>query len=317
MTDAPPPAGGTRLPWSDVPDRVRSALKVWLGAPIVSAVNQPGGFSPGPAARVETSDGRRVFVKAVGPELNPDSPAIFRREAQIVAALPAEAPTPRLLWTCDEGEGGWVMLVFEWIEGWAPTQPWKVDELDRVMDALVSLGEVLTPAPIAAPPARDHFLRSILGWQKLRDEPTDRLDEWSRRHLHELADLEPWAPGAVSGETLLQFDVRADNVLLTPECVYIVDWPHACIGAAWVDIVGFAPSVAMQGGLEPEELLRRHPAALRANPDDITAAVASVAGYFTRQSFLPPPPGIPTVRAFQAAQGVEARRWLAVRTGWI
>jgi len=44
--------------------------------------------------------------------------------------------------------------------------------------------------------------------------------------------------------------------------------------------------------------------------------VAAIAGYFTRQSLQPPPPGLPTVRAFQAAQGVVARDWLALRTGW-
>ena len=31
-----------------------------------------------------------------------------------------------------------------------------------------------------------------------------------------------------------------------------VDWPHACIGAAFVDIVFLAPSVTMQGGPRPE-----------------------------------------------------------------
>jgi hypothetical protein len=30
----------------------------------------------------------------------------------------------------------------------------------------------------------------------------------------------------------------------------------------------------------------------------------------------PPPPGIPTVRAFQAAQGEVALAWLKERLGW-
>jgi len=34
-------------------------------------------------------------------------------------------------------------------------------------------------------------------------------------------------------------------------------------------------------------------------------------GDFTSQALLPPPPGLPTVRAFQAAQGQVARSWLA------
>ena len=277
---------------------------------------QPGGFSPGPAVRVQTADGRRVFVKAVGPELNPDSPGIFRQEARIVAGLPATAPVPRLLWVYDEGEDGWIMLVFEDVEGWNPAQPWRPDDLDRVLDALRSLSASLTPSPIDAAPASDMFASIICGWQLLREEPSGQLDEWSARHLPDLAALEAMAVEAVRGDTLLHFDIRADNLLLTPTRVFVVDWPSACIGAAWVDLVLFAPSVAMQGGPQPEELLRRHPAAENADPDRVTAAVAALAGYLTQRALLPLPPGLPTLRAFQAAQGVVTRRWLARRTGW-
>lgn len=72
----------------------------------------------------------------------------------------------------------------------------------------------------------------------------------------------------------------------------------------------------MQGGPKPEELLKRFDSARAADPDALTAAVAAVVGYFTWQAMQPAPQGLPTVRAFQAAQGVVARRWLAQRTGW-
>jgi hypothetical protein len=96
-------------------------------------------------------------------------------------------------------------------------------------------------------------------------------------------------------------------LLLTPERVFVVDWPHACVGAAWVDLVCFAPSVVMQGGPPPEALLERYLAGQRADPAAITAAVAAVAGFFTSRALQPPPPGLPTLRAFQAAQGAAAR----------
>ena len=67
------------------------------------------------------------------------------------------------------------------------------------------------------------------GWH-LVDDP-QKLDDWSRRHLAELVELEARV-AAVAGETLLHFDIRADNLLLTDEEVYFVDWPHAHVGAA-------------------------------------------------------------------------------------
>src|SRR5439155_22784178 len=110
------------------------------------------------------------------------------------------------------------------------------------------------------------------------------LDDWSLRHLDPLVELEATAPAAVEGSTLLHLDIRADNLLLTPERVYVVDWPHACVGAPWVDPVCFAPSVPMQGGPVPGDLLRRHPAARAAEPGAITAAVVAVAGFFTSRA---------------------------------
>src|SRR5207244_758346 len=106
------------------------------------------------------------------------------------------------------------------------------------------------------------------------------------------------APTAVVGHTLLHFDVRADNLLLTADRVWFVDWPLACVGAAWLDVVFFAPSVTMQGGPPPEEVIALYPACRTVDRDAITAAVAAVAGFFTHRALQPPPPGLPTVRAF-------------------
>jgi aminoglycoside phosphotransferase (APT) family kinase protein len=103
----------------------------------------------------------------------------------------------------------------------------------------------------------------------------------------------------------LHLDLRADNLLLSKkERVLVVDWPHARVGIPWVDVAFFAPSsVAMQGGPSSEELMERHPQARRADPDALTAVVAPVAGFFTREGLRPVPARLPTLWAFQAAQG--------------
>jgi aminoglycoside phosphotransferase (APT) family kinase protein len=318
LTSLIPPAAGVRPAWRQVPDRVRDAVETRLGSPVVSATSQAGGFSPGVAARLRTADGQRVFAKIVGPEPNESAPRFHRREARVVAGMPEHVPAPRLLWSIDEGDEGWVALIFEDVEGRNPAVPWREDELDRVVDALARLATDLTPAPPAlnwVGSASGWGVAHLNGWSRLQAASADLLDRWSLAHLDRLAELEADAPASVAGETLLHLDVRADNLLLAADRVWIVDWPHARIGAAWVDLVFFAPSVAMQGGPSPEALLARHPAARTADPAAITAAVAAVAGFFTWQATLLPPPGLPTLRAFQAAQGRVARRWLAERTG--
>ena len=304
-----------------MPEGVRSALERWLGSPVEAAESQAGGFSPGIAARIRTADGPRYFVKGVGPLPNRDSPGMHRREARVLAAMPGGVAVPRLLWSYDDEESGWVLLVSQDIEGRHPRMPWSLDELDRVMDGLANLADALTPSPLPISlvgSARGAFARSINGWCQLAEGPPsdlDRLDAWSRRNLDRIVELEPQAPEAVDGDTLLHLDVRADNVLLATNEVWLFDWASACVGASWVDAVGFAPSVAMQGGPPPEQVVARHPAARTADPAHITAAVAAVAGYFTHRALQPPPPGLPTLREFQAAQGKVARDWLAQRAG--
>lgn len=89
-----PLLSGGRLAWERLPAAVRQGLQARLGSPVVHAATQPGGFSPGLAARLRLADGRRVFLKAAGPDPNPHTPALHRAEARITAALPPPRPAP-------------------------------------------------------------------------------------------------------------------------------------------------------------------------------------------------------------------------------
>lgn len=299
-----PPARGERLAWEALPDAVRAGIEERLGSVVVGAETQPGGFSPGVASRLRLEDGRSAFAKAVGPEPNPDSPDFHRREARIAAALPPETPAPRFLFSLDER--GWVALVFEDVAGHEPELPWREDELAPVLDALATLAEALTPAPIAAPPVAETLDDLFHGWRTLESH----VDDWAAEHLEELRELESGWATAAEGETLLHCDVRADNILLTPERVVFVDWPHACVGAAWVDLLAFLPSVAMQGGPHPWTIFESHPVGRDVPPERLNPVLAALAGFFLQRCTLPPPPGLSTLREFQRGQGIEALAWL-------
>jgi hypothetical protein len=95
-----------------------------------------------------------------------------------------------------------------------------------------------------------------------------------------------------------------------------VDWPWACVGAAWVDLLLLLPSVTVQGGPDPEATFAAQPVTAGADPEAVTTALAALAGFLVRDARLPPPPGLPTLRAFQLGQGLSALDWLRRRTGW-
>jgi aminoglycoside phosphotransferase (APT) family kinase protein len=240
---------------------------------------------------------------------------MHRREAEVLAGLQDDVPAPQLIGLFDDG--GWVALVIEWIDGAMPVAPLGQNDVDRLLDLVERLscidgGPALQSCADAHPGLFGH-------WQQLIDQPIGGLDAWSSRHLERLAQLEAGVADAIDGDRLVHLDFRSDNVIFAtdgPEHDIVVDWPGASVGAAWVDLVGLLPALELDGGPTPEEVFEHHPVARAADPEAVTAFVASLAGYFTRMSLLPPPPGLPTVRLFQAAQGRVARRWIAQRQGW-
>ena len=310
------PAAGVHLPWAQVPGGVRAWAEGVGGGPPSSVRDVAGGFSPGATAVLVCPRGA-VFVKAVGAALNPDSPDFHRREAVVSAALPEAPPFPRLLDVYDDGD--WVALAFEAVDGRPPAHPCDPVELDAAADGLNELHALVTPNPVAvAPPAAERLGGLFGGWSAMAVsvEVPDGLDPWARRHLDDLADLEARWPEAVAGTTLLHSDVRSDNLLVTTDCVVFVDWPHACVGAPVFDLVAWAPSVVLEGGPEPEELLVRHAPSRAADPAAVAALVAAFSGFLVSHAQRPAPPGLPTLRSFQAAQGGVALRWLQRLTGW-
>jgi hypothetical protein len=76
----------------------------------------------------------------------------------------------------------------------------------------------------------------------------------------------------------------------------LVDWNHACIGNADLDLAFWLPSLHLEGGPPPEHF-------------GVDELAVFVAGFFAALAGLPPPPGAPTVRAFQRAQLEVALPW--------
>jgi aminoglycoside phosphotransferase (APT) family kinase protein len=304
-------ASGARIGWVDLPAAVQHAVEEILGGAVVEAVSQPGGFSPGTADRLRTADGRRAFVKAVSPQQNDRTPTLHRREAMVTAQLPAHAPAPRLLGTYDDGT--WVALVLEDVEGRHPHTPWRSEELANVLDALDRLAQTTTPSPVDGLPAAEEALGyDFGGWRRVADDPPADLDPWAARNLDELCALADRGLAAIAGSTLVHADIRADNLLVRPDgTVVVVDWPWACRGAAWVDSVLLLINVRLHGGHDTHALLAQRAARTDADPGDLVAALAGVAGYFIDTARRPAPLGIPTVRGFQRAQGDALLAWLA------
>ncbi len=314
--DATPPPlafSGQRLDWRDLPRRVRTRIQELAGSQVTAETSATTGFSPGFAAVLELADGHGVFVKAVSPEL-------ARAEIRAAAALPLQVPAPELLWWDDDGD--WVLLGFEVAPGRPPELPWRDDELRLVLDAVAVLADVVPLAGHDLPRSEVLLADDFGGWRALAQLPAERrsalaqradgLGAWVSERLDDLVLWEQDALQACVGTALVHGDLRADNVLIDHDHdrVALIDWPHASVGARWLDIALMLPSIAMQHGGDPQEIFWSHPVSAGVEPAALRAVLAGIAGYFTHSSLQPSPVGIPNLRRFQRAQAAATLEWL-------
>jgi hypothetical protein len=306
-----------RLHWADLPEDVQALIAQRAGAPVVAATSVTQGFSPGFAGIVSLADGGRLFIKAVSAHPNAEARDLATAEVLACQALTPEVPAPRLLWSqLDE----WAVLAFEVIDGESPALPWTPAALEAALDAVGRLASC-TPSPGSAlqPIATKHadlFDNWAAYAARSGAEREERLKTlgaygpWVEQHLDALVEWESQGPAATAGDRLAHCDLRADNMVVGGDTMWLVDWPHAALAAPWLDLVGLLPSVQMQGGGAAHHLFSQHPLSHGVDRDHLRAAVAALAGFFVVGALEPPPPSIPTLRAFQWGQGIAALDWL-------
>lgn len=203
--------------------------------------------------------------------------------------------------------------MFDAVDGEPPDLPWTPATAARVVPSLTNLAQAGTPCPVpdllAVP---DRLAGELAAWPALAARPPADLDPWERRHLDRLAAVPDrlTASGGLSGETLVHLDLRADNLLVTPDgAVFVVDWPWAACGAAWVDTVVFALDHDVHGGVDQEWLVADSPVVAGADPADVTDLLLALTGTFAQAMRRPPPPGLPTLRDFQRRFHDAALAW--------
>jgi hypothetical protein len=160
--------GGNRIGWEALPGSLRRWIEGQLGSSVAATHSAPGGFTPGFAARVASSSGTEVFVKAISASITPEGPHFYRREIEITSALPATTPAPRLLRSFDDGD--WVAAIFEFVRGRNPDVRVPA-ELDAVLCAIARLSETLTPSPVQLPRLVERCRDDFSGWRTLAAQP--------------------------------------------------------------------------------------------------------------------------------------------------
>jgi hypothetical protein len=305
-----PVAAGTRLPWEAVPEHVRGEVEASLGSPVVSARTQHGGFSPGAAVRVVCADGTRAFVKGCGSTLNPDTPDLNRAEIRALELLPPSVPHARLLSAYDDGV--WVVLVLEDVDGRRPDVPWAEPDVARVAATLESVSATRAPSGLPSFAESAHLLDA---WDLVRADPAGLPGELLDR-LPEMLEHQRVARECTVGDQLVHWDARADNILVLDGRALLLDWAWACRGAPWLDTLALALDFRIQGGPDPDAFLATCPVTRDVPGEHLASVLAAVVGLWHERGRRPPPPGLPTMRAWQVHCGAVALDWLGTGALW-
>jgi hypothetical protein len=308
-------ASKKRLQWNHAPPDVRAFVENVAGSRVARAVNCEGGYSPGLAARLVLDDGRMVFAKAIDARAWPDQAIMYRAEVAVSSALPLTVPAPRLLGSLDDGH--WVVLVFQNIDGREPDLRSRPADAAVVTTGIGELSRALTPSPIAL--GSDH--PRLGGWMSLAgdSERMARLpahSQWASRHVGLLAELETTGLAAAQGKTLVHFDAYPHNILLTGDRVLFVDWPHARLGAPFLDLLMFLTSVSADG-IDPEPIVASHVLTSQLQRGIVDGVLAAIAGFLVCDSLYPAPPGLEPIIQAKMRIGLGALGWLERRLGTI
>jgi hypothetical protein len=299
--------------YEQVPQRLRQWVERELGSPVASAMSQPGGFSPGVAARLVTAGGARAFVKAIATSRHAATAALHRGESRAMVAIPPGPAMPRLYASYDDGD--WVALLLEDIEGRHP-RPWTLADVHRVITAISERASTFTPSPWPEAPRLEDAERMRTRWWALA--PEDQLPGWVRAHRRQLIALEERVPAAVRGQTLCHRDVLAENILLTPAGgVVFVDWAWASQGAAWIDTMNLFCCIAMdRTDIDVDALISASPQTSDIDPGILTAYLANTAGSAHVKAQESGPQIIPALQEFRQRRATALLDWLRHRTGW-
>lgn len=285
---------------------IEAAVEALTDHRVVARHDPPGsGYTPAIRFVAELDSGDRVFVKAA-----PDHHIGEWIQQEIAFYRSVHGPfLPSFVGARDATATGLPVLVIEDLSAarWPP--PWDDGSIEAVLAALDRLQAHPCPDDVRSVKGLHPDFSS--GWDIVADDPAVLTGtglctgEW-------LADVLPHfrraAHGApMAGESLCHLDVRSDNLcLMTDGSARLIDWNQACRANADLDLACWAPSLASECGMVPEEL------GFEIDPGLATV----VAGFFAARAGLPVIPKAPRVREVQLAQLAVALPWAARRCGF-
>jgi thiamine kinase-like enzyme len=275
----------------ELDERVERAV----GSAPVRYEKRAGGYSTADRFAVTLADGRRVFVKSAE---EPNLAGWLRREHEVYSALTGSFIPVLIGW---DDDGVRPLLAIEDLSDADWTPRWDAARISAVLAALEELAAASPPPN--TPPVRESFAELFDRWRVVESNPSTFLSvglrdaAWLDRALPVLLAAAETAP--VDGDRVCHLDVRSDNLCFREGRAVLVDWNWLSLASPAVDIAAWLPSVRVEGGPPPWDVL---PGAGQ--------VAAWIAGVWAAVVGLPAPATAPQVRDVQGRQLAVALDWI-------
>jgi thiamine kinase-like enzyme len=271
------------------PDLIARAERILRGKTTAWApVNR--GYTP--AERwLATTSSSAVFVKC---GVTPLTAKWLRREFHAYGQVKGSFVPKVIGWEDHENSP---LLILEDLSQsfWPP--PWARDRIEQVRECL---DEMHGTRP--AMPSYEAIHGRLSGWNDVAADPAEFLSlkmassEWLDKSLPTLMKAE--SACSTAGEALTHWDIRSDNLCITPHGVKLIDWPASCLSNPKLDLGFWLPSLASEDGPLPEAMLPREP-----------EVAAWICGFFAARAGQPKIADAPLVRSVQRRQLATALPW--------
>jgi hypothetical protein len=254
-----------------------------------------GGYTEAERWVITLEDGRKLFAKAAVDRLTAGwLISEFRIYSQIDAPY-----LPRLI-AFKSGEFP-ILLLEDLSSGdWPP--PWTDSRVQKVLTTLDAIANA--QPPFGLPSMEEALGKSVGAWRRVQADPSGLLglglcsQEWLERGLPLFIEAEETCD--LTGTSLVQRDIRSDNICFIGDRTLIVDWNHACVGNAKLDLIGWLPTLYFEGGPAPWEI----------NTEE-KGFISLLTGYYASSAYKPEPRPDSTIRQLQIKCLKASLPWMA------
>ncbi len=214
-----------------------------------------GGYSVAERWVAKLQNGSSVFIKAATDE---DTKSWLKAEDKVYENIKGDF-MPQFI-GYDEASS---ILALEDLSKETWTYEWSAERVQAVLHMLEKVAATKTPDDF---PLLELQAPKFNGWREIAAVPENRAgflklglasSEWLDKALPILVQAEMAAK--FEGDSLVHVDVRSDNICFRGKKPMLVDWNWACRGNAKLDVVGWFPSLHVEGGPAPWDVTLDEP----------------------------------------------------------